>query len=146
LISALLIGSYLHWEADYLAGTAITMPALTWAVRYHRGHRGQGYVSTQFALFWLCWCGATLCGLAALNLPQHSTLTLADAVGWVGLALLAGVTVAARPEKKLRGIYSTQRLWLRMNSEMLVKKHVAPWEAREDGSPSNSPGGLDRTK
>lgn len=146
LISALLIASYLCWEADYLAAAAVTVPGLTWAVRYHRGHRDQGYVSTQFALFWLCWCGAALCVLAALNLPQNSTLTLADTVGWVGLALLAGITVAARPEKKLRGIYSTQRLWLQMNREALERKYVIPWKAREDASTSNTPGGLDGLK
>lgn len=146
LISALLIASYLQWEAALLAGAAVMVPGLTWAVRYHRGHQGRGHVSTQFALFWFCWCGATLCVLAGLNLPQRSTLTLADAVGWVGLALLAGMTVAARPEKKLRGIYNTQRLWIQMNRETLENKHVTPWKARENVSTSNTPDGLDGTK
>jgi hypothetical protein len=139
LISALLIAGQLLFDAPYLAGAAVAVPGLTWAARYHRGHPGGKHVSTQFALFWLCWCGATLCVLAALDLPQHSTLTLADSVAWIGLGLLAGVTVAARPEKKLRGIYSTQRLWLQMNRKALEGKHVAPWRAREAENPGHSP-------
>jgi hypothetical protein len=141
LISVLLITSHLLCDAVYLAGAAVAVPGLTWAARYHRGHRAQGHVSTQFALFWLCWCGATLCVLAALDLPQYSTLTLADSVAWVGAGLLAGVTVAARPEKKLRGIYSTQRLWLQMNREALEQKHVTPWREREAEADGHSPPG-----
>jgi hypothetical protein len=140
LISALFIVSQLRFDAPYLTGAAVAVPGLTWAARYHRGRSGK-HVSTQFALFWLCWCGATLCALTALDLPQYSTLTLADSVAWIGLGLLAGVTVAARPEKKLRGIYSTQRLWLQMNRKALEEKHVAPWRKREAEGPSDSPPG-----
>ncbi len=139
LVSVLLVISQLHFDAAYLAGAAVAVPGLTWAMRYHRGHPDGGHVSAQFALFWLCWCGATLCALAALDLPQQSTLTLADSVAWIGVGLLAGVIVAARPEKKLRGIYSTQRLWLQMNRNTLEEKHVAPWRARETDKSANQP-------
>lgn len=130
LASVLLAVAYQCSGKAVLGGAAIAIPAVVWGVKYHKGQRGRGgswkRLSMPVAALWFSWTGATLCALAAMNVPHSSSLGVAEAIGWLVAALLGGVLMQSRgPEKKLRGSYWTQRTWLTLNEEALRSKYSA---------------------
>jgi hypothetical protein len=129
--STALAVAYQRYSHAVLAGAAIAAPAVAWTVRFQRGYfdaAGERHerLASPVAALWYCWTGAMLCVLAALNFPAHCSLGIAEVVAWLGSALFAGVLMVSRgPEKKLRGSYSTQRTWLRLNAEALRQRYLA---------------------
>jgi hypothetical protein len=134
MASLALAGAYQHFGFASLAGAAVAVPGLAWAVRFQRGYldpvdRRPTRLSSPVAALWYCWTGVMLSVLAALNFPAQCSLGIAETVAWLGSALFAGVLMVSRgPEKKLRGSYSTQRTWLRLNEEKLKQKYLSPPE------------------
>jgi hypothetical protein len=118
---------FIFADKTALAVLAVALPAAVWVVRYHRGFPGKEAPqkpTVPVATTWLALSGVTLCFLAASHFPAHSCLGLAEASAWLVAALFAGVLMVSRgPERKLRGSYSTQRLWLELNREKLKEKY-----------------------
>lgn len=131
-LSVVLSVVYQASGAEILAALAIAILAGIWATRYFRGARrvkGEGHekLAMPVAALWYCGAGGMMCWFAATNFPAGSSLSVVETTGWLAVALFAGALMVSRgPERKLRGSYSTQRMWFQLNEARLKAKYTAP--------------------
>jgi hypothetical protein len=131
----------------WVGGAGVAVPALIWAFRYYFGVRGADggksqnlHGVTAAVLFGIAAISVCACGLARAT--GKSPLSVAVAVGWLSLSIVAALLVAARGhEKRLLGSYGIQRAWLSQNRDQLISKgYFVETEATGDEAPESFAG------
>lgn len=123
---ALMVHLVSGWRWWGLAAVAI--PWALWAFRYYGGvpapdspNRRNLHASTAAVRYAIA--AISVCAVGIRSVEDASALDAGLVAGWAGASLIAASLVAARDhEKKLLGVYATQRTWLDGKRDALVAK------------------------
>jgi hypothetical protein len=117
---------YLLQGMEWAGIVSVAVPWALWAYRYFDGVRRDGtrrnlHASTAALIYGVAACSLCAVGLRAVG--KTKTLTGPATLGWLGASLVAAALIAARDhEKRLLGVYATQRTWLDGHRDRLLAK------------------------
>jgi hypothetical protein len=105
----------------------VAVPTLIWAFRYYGGVKLPGgdkrNLHASTAALTYCTASVSACVIGARWVSEGSSLDTRTALGWVAVSLIGAALITTREhEKKLLGVYTTQRVWLDGKRAALVKK------------------------
>jgi hypothetical protein len=123
-ISAL--ATNLIWGWRWTGVVAVAVPGSLWTIRYHSGVEASGrdarrtlHASTAALIYGVT--SISLCAIGARWAVSASSLDGRVVAGWGVASLIAAALITARDhEKKLLGVYATQRTWLDGQRDKLV--------------------------
>jgi hypothetical protein len=106
---------------------AVAVPGTLWAVRYHSGVKQPGTSARRnlhaaTAMLMYGSASISMCAIGARWAVSNSPLDGSVVAGWGAASLITAALITARDhEKKLLGVYATQRTWLDGKRDMLLK-------------------------
>jgi hypothetical protein len=127
VVGAIGAAVYLVWHLRWAGVVGVALPSLIWAGRYFRGVKlASGvkrnlHASTAAVTYGIASVSA--CAIGVRGVSDSSSLDAQTVLGWLAASLVGAALITARDhEKKLLGVYTTQRVWLDGKRETLVDK------------------------
>jgi hypothetical protein len=127
VVGGIAVVVYLGWHLRWAGVAGVALPTLIWAFRYYRGVKlaggGKRNLHASTAAITYGTASVSACAIGARWVSEGSSLDTRAVLGWVAASLIAAALITTREhEKKLLGVYTTQRVWLDGKRDTLVEK------------------------